>query len=111
MSRLFLKYVSPWTARKDKERHQRVSALRARDGDDCRRCRRALRFDLPRGHDMGPSIEQILPASPGTEESLDNFCLTHRRCNAVSADHTSEVQERVRRKNEAELFAKAKRRA
>lgn len=111
MSRLLLRYVSPWTARKDKERQQRVSLLRARDGDDCRRCRRPLRFDLPGGHDQGPSIEQVLPTPAGGEESLANFCLTHRRCNAVSADNTSEVQERVRRKNEAELFTKAKRRA
>jgi hypothetical protein len=111
MSRLFLRYVSPWTARKNKERQQRVSTLRARDGDDCRRCRRPLRFDLPSGHDLGPSIEQVLPTPPGAKGSLDNFCLTHRRCNADSANNTSEVQERVRRKNEAELFAKAKRRA
>ena len=29
---------------------RRVAQLRQRDGDQCRRCRRPLRFDLPAGH-------------------------------------------------------------
>jgi hypothetical protein len=105
------RYVTPWKFRREQQHLRRVVELRRRDGDDCRRCRRPVRFDLPRGHDLGPSIEQVLPTAVNEEETLDNFCLTHRRCNASGKDVTCEVQERVRRKNEAELFAKAKRRA
>ena len=41
----------------------------------------------------------------------DNLCLTHRRCNAANADNTAEVTDRIRRKQEAELFSKARKRA
>ena len=111
MSRTILaKYVTPWRFRREQE-EQRVHALRGRDGDDCRRCRRPMRFDLPRGHDLGPRVERFGSASPGDEIALESLCLTHGRCNAEGADHTQEVQDRVRRKSEAELFAKARRRA
>jgi hypothetical protein len=102
------RYVNPWKFKRDRAAAERVAALRQRDGEDCRRCRRPLRFDLPEGHDLGPRLE---PFAQGIE-SLDNFCLTHRRCTAeAAADATREVSERVRRHNEAELFAKARKRA
>ena len=47
----------------------------------------------------------------GERAAFDNLCLTHRRCNAVAGDHTAEVTERIRRKQEAELFSKARKRA
>jgi hypothetical protein len=106
MSRtIILRYVNPWKFRRQQEA-ERLRALRNRDGDDCRRCRRAIRFDLTDGHDLGAKVEQILP---GTEE-LDNLCLTHRRCNPEAVDVTREVQERVRRKSEAELFSASRKR-
>jgi hypothetical protein len=71
-----------------------VRALRSRDGDNCARCRRALRFDLPVGHDQGPEIES------------GHLC--HRRCNAGGMDHTGEVADRMRRKAEAALFTKSR---
>jgi len=43
--------------------------------------------------------------------ALEALCLTHRRCNAAGADNTAEVTERARRKNEAELFARSRKRA
>ncbi|MFL6763945.1 MAG: hypothetical protein ACJ8FO_01975 [Sphingomicrobium sp.] len=108
MSFSLARSVIPWS-HKRKERAQRIAELRQRDGDECRRCRRALRFDLADGHDLGPSVEAIAPPSANQAPALDNLCLTHRRCNGEPADLTAEVQERVRRKNEAELFANAKR--
>jgi hypothetical protein len=99
----------PWVARREREREQRLAALRRRDGDDCRRCRRPLRFDLPEGHDRAPVIVGITDGAPGEPQAFDALCLTHRRCNG-EADHTQEVQDRVRRKAEAALFAKPKRR-
>jgi hypothetical protein len=105
-----VRYLNPWKFKREQEQLQRLADLRRRDGDECRRCRRPLRFDLPEGHDSGPRIEQVLPTAPGAEVSLDNLVLCHRRCTAEAADNTREVTERVRRKNEAELFATSRRR-
>jgi hypothetical protein len=99
--------VNPWKFRRQRD-SERVRLLRIRDGEDCRRCRRPMRFDLSDGHDQGASVEQILPETAGGSHDIDNLCLCHRRCNPERADNTQEVQERVRRKNEAELFAKAR---
>jgi 5-methylcytosine-specific restriction endonuclease McrA len=105
------RYVSPWSSKREKERQQRVAELRSRDGDNCRRCRRPLRFDLPAGHEKAPTILNLAETADGEPVAIDNLVLCHGRCNAGDADLTGEVTERVRRKNEAELFAKAKKRA
>ena len=106
------RYVSPWALRKDKRVQQRVAALRQRDGENCRRCRRPIRFDLPPGHDKGPKLESIVPGENGGD-LIENLCLCHGRCNAAGADNTDEVTERIRRKSEAELLSRspAKRRS
>jgi hypothetical protein len=108
---IIARYANPWKYRREQDELQRVAALRSRDGEDCRRCRRPMRFDLPSGHDLGPKVEPIAPIPADDAPALENLCLTHRRCNAEGLDVTREVVERVRRKNEAELFAKAKLRA
>ena len=102
------RYVNPWKFRREQEELQRIAALRTRDGDACRRCRRPMRFDLTTGQDLGPKVETI---APGDMEALDNLCLTHVRCNPQGADNTAVVTDRVRRKNEAELFANSRKRA
>ena len=99
---IIARYVTPWKFRRAQEQLRRIAELRTRDGDDCRRCRRPLRFDLPEGHDLAPKVEPI---------ALDSFCLAHRRCNGEGVDATSEVVDRVRRKSEAELFVKSRKRA
>ena len=99
------KYLNPWMFKREKEQ-QRFEQLRGRDGDNCWRCRRPLRFDLPGGHDQAPTIQSM---AVGTD-SLDNFCLTHRRCVTEAQDRTAEVIERLRRKSEAELLAKSRKR-
>jgi hypothetical protein len=98
-----IKFVAPWKFRRE-QNVQRMKALRMRDGDTCRRCKRELRFDMPDGHDLGAKIEAILPKSAGGTEDLDNLCLTHGRCNAKSGCDTAEVKERARIKHEAALF-------
>jgi hypothetical protein len=105
MSSVIVKFVNPWKFRRDQEA-QRLQALRHRDGDDCRRCRRPMRFDLPSGHDLGPKVE---PISPGTADAIDNLCLTHRRCISEGADHAVEVKERIRRRAEADLLSGSRR--
>jgi hypothetical protein len=104
-----VRYLNPWKFKREQEQ-QRLAELRRRDGDECRRCRRPLRFDLTEGHDSGPKIEQVHPTPHGADVSLDNLVLCHRRCTAEAADSTREVSERVRRKNEAELFASSRKR-
>lgn len=99
-------YLNPWRRKREREAEQ-VRALRDRDGDACARCRRPLRFDLPRGHDAGAKVEPIRSATDG-RATLDNLCLTHGRCNVSGADHTGEVGERIRRRSEAALLGKAR---
>jgi len=99
------RYLNPWGFRRQQEA-ERLLALRQRDGEACRRCRRPIRFDLPAGHDLGFRMERIVPEKAGGTDALDNLCLTHGRCNVKSGDDTVEVMERLRPKREAELFAK-----
>ena len=111
MSTSIARFISPWKYRREQEEAARVRALRQRDGDDCRRCRRPMRFDLPRGHDHGAWVQPIQFGIDVDGAAFDNLCLTHRRCNAAQADNTAEITERIRRKQEAELFSKARKRA
>ena len=89
------KYLNPWMFQREKKR-QRFEQLRQRDGDNCWRCKRSMRFDLPRGHDQAPTIEHIKPKSQGGTMALENLCLCHGRCNWMMADNTPEVKERMR---------------
>ena len=107
---IIARYVTPWKYKRQQRAAERLRALRVRDGDSCARCRRTMRFDLPTGHDQGARVEEIMPTEAGAEPELVNLRLTHLRCNASGIDHTGEVTERIRRKNEAELFAKSKKR-
>ena len=111
MSRSSLaRYLNPWKHRRE-EHERKVAELRQRDGDNCTRCRRPVRFDFPAGHDLGAKIEPMGASS--VADTTEHSCLTHTRCNAQAGDNTAEVQERVRRKSEAALFneARTKRRA
>lgn len=101
------RFLNPWKHRRE-EVKRRVEALRQRDGDACRRCRRPIRFELAQGHDQGARIEAIVCGVEEAEESLANLCLTHGKCNVSGQDHTDEVIERLRPQREAELFAKAR---
>jgi hypothetical protein len=110
MSRTMIaRYLNPWKFKREQER-QRLQALRHRDGDDCRRCRRPMRFDLPAGHDMCPKVEEVVTGPVDDPGQIHNLCLCHRRCNAESADYTAEVKERIRRKAEADLLSRSRRR-
>jgi hypothetical protein len=102
-----IRLLNPWKYRRE-ELRRRVEALRQRDGDTCRRCRRPIRFDRPIGHDLGARIEDVVSGGALGPESIANLCLTHGRCNAGGQDHTDEVFERLRPQREAELFAKAR---
>jgi hypothetical protein len=111
MSSAIVRYLNPWRFKREQQELQRMSELRRRDGDECRRCRRPMRFDLSDGHDLGPRVEQVMTSADSEAPGLDNLCLVHRRCNTEPADFTAEVKERIRRKNEAELFARSRKRA
>lgn len=111
MSSSIARFVSPLKYRREQAEVARVRILRQRDGDECRRCRRPMRFDLPAGHDQGACVQPIQFGLEADGTDFDNLCLTHRRCNAAQADNTAEVSERIRRKQEAELFTRARKRA
>jgi hypothetical protein len=96
------RFLNPWKFRRE-EKARWIAALRDRDGDDCRRCRRPIHFDRPAGHELGARIEQVVP---GLADAFDNLCLTHGRCNAQAGDDTTAVRERLRPKREAELFTR-----
>ena len=104
------RYLNPWKHRRE-EYERKVAELRQRDGDNCTRCRRPVRFDFPAGHDLSAKIEPM--GAIAVADTIEHSCLTHMRCNAQACDNTAEVQERVRRKSEAALFneARTKRRA
>ena len=101
-----VRYLNPWQLKRDRAA-ERIQALRGRDGDNCTRCRRPLRFDLPGGHDQAPKVEPRPAGSDG--QPLDHLCLCHTRCNTGMIDHTSEVAERMQRKAEAELLSRSRR--
>ncbi|HWU92040.1 MAG TPA: hypothetical protein VN106_02195 [Sphingomicrobium sp.] len=109
MNRSLARFVTPWSYRRALTA-ERVQALRSRDGDNCTRCRRPIRFDLTDGHDQGPKIEDVVTPAEGEASDIGNQCLCHGRCNAIGADHTREVQERIRRQNEADLLSRSRRR-
>jgi hypothetical protein len=100
------RYLNPRKFKREQEERRRIAELRGRDGEQCRRCRRPLRFDLPRGHDQAPKVEQLVVHLDGDPVELQQLYLCHARCNTQGVDHTSQVTERVRRNSEAELFAK-----
>jgi 5-methylcytosine-specific restriction endonuclease McrA len=107
MPSLITKFLNPWRYRREL-REERTLALRQRDGENCTRCRRPIRFDLPAGHDQGAKLEQVVSRSAGGTETIDNLCLTHGRCNIKPRDDTAVVLERLRPKREAELLPKAR---
>ena len=108
MSSVIVRYVNPWKYRRE-QNEERVRALRQRDGDTCRRCKRAIRFDLADGHDFGPKVVAIELTVGDEPEDLANLCLTHGRCNAKHGCDTAEVKERARIKHEAALFETSRR--
>jgi hypothetical protein len=89
-----VRFLSSRMLRRDEPK--RLAELRQRDGDNCRRCRRPMGFDLPRGHDQAPSLVPIGSSAPGGRPGIDDWCLCHGRCNGQTVDATSEVQERMR---------------
>ncbi|MEO6361394.1 MAG: hypothetical protein ABIO43_12610 [Sphingomicrobium sp.] len=102
-----IRFINPSKYRREQLR-ARVDVLRERDGDSCRRCRRAIRFDLPVGHDLGARIEDMAGVVEAGGHGIASQFLTHGRCNVGRLDHSDEVAERLRPQREADLFAKAR---
>lgn len=109
MSLSIVRVLNPWKFKRD-QLAKRGAMLRQRDGDHCARCRRPLRFDLPPGHEKCVRVEPKLTGAAEETGDLANLCLNHGRCNRQAGDDTAEVRERVRIKNEAELFTRARER-
>jgi hypothetical protein len=103
MGNSIVRFLNPWKARQEDMRRQ-LDELRRRDGDNCRRCRRPMSFDLPAGHDGAPALVDL----GGGSANLDNLCLCHSRCNAETVDNTVEVEQRMKLRLEAEAAAQSR---
>lgn len=77
-------------------RRKRLKILRARDGDDCWRCHRPMRFAGPPNCGRAATIEHLLPRSKGGTDALANLRLCHVGCNRHLADHEPAQKERMR---------------
>lgn len=86
----------PGWAHKLVKKKRRFAAIRARDGDDCWRCHRPMRFEGPPNCGKAATIEHITPRSKGGTDDLDNLRLCHVGCNRHLADHPPEQKERMR---------------
>ncbi len=103
------RYLRPLASRRDRLLRQQLEAVRERDGENCRRCRRPMRFDLPGDHDSAPRLEPIRSGDNAATAALDNLCLCHRRCNAEPCDMTVEVLERLQQRTPAKTIKGRKR--
>ena len=103
MAASIVTYLNPLSRRREREQRF-VQLLRERDGGECRRCRRPMRFDLLPGHELGARIEQFVHGAAPASGSIDNLCLTHGRCNRKAGHDTREVADRARQKAEIEMF-------
>lgn len=68
--------------------------IATRDGWRCHLCRRRVRADLPGTHQLGPTVDHLLPVRDGGLDEPDNVALAHRRCN-VARGAGGEVQLRL----------------
>jgi hypothetical protein len=103
MANSIVRFLNPWKARQQ-ELQRRLNELRKRDGDNCRRCRRPMSFDLPAGHDSAPALVDL----GGGTSNLDDLCLCHSRCNAETVDNTAEVEQRMKLRLETEAAAQSR---
>lgn len=65
-------------------RHKLCQYLSNRDGGRCHLCGKKVDLKLPsgpRGDDLGPSIDHLVPRSKGGSDELSNLSLTHWACN------------------------------
>ena len=86
----------PWWIARHRKKKVRLAALRARDGDDCWRCGRPMRFEGPPNRGRAATIEHLRPRSQGGTGALDNLRLCHVGCNRHLGAHPPEQKERMR---------------
>jgi hypothetical protein len=79
-----------------REHKRRRAAIRARDGDNCWRCNRPMRFDGPPNCGKAATIEHLLPLALGGTDDLDNLVLCHPGCNRHLGVHPPAHKERMR---------------
>jgi 5-methylcytosine-specific restriction endonuclease McrA len=77
-------------------KRQRLAHLGARDGDDCWRCNRPMRFGGTPNCGKAATIEHLTPLSLGGTWALDNLVLCHVGCNRDLGDRPRAQKERMR---------------
>jgi 5-methylcytosine-specific restriction endonuclease McrA len=77
-------------------RRKRIAALRARDGDNCWRCNRPMRFGAPFNRGKAATVEHVLARALGGTDDLGNLRLCHIGCNRHLGTAPPEQKERMR---------------
>ena len=96
MSKRRPNWFLPGWVHKRLNRHRKFARVRRRDGDDCWRCGRPMRFEGPPNCGKAATIEHVQPLSRGGSWALDNLRLCHVGCNRHLGDRTPEEKERMR---------------
>lgn len=63
-----------------------ISQLGERDGHLCGLCKKPVDMNLSGSHQMGPTIDHIVPVSRGGTNDELNLQLAHRRCNVAKGN-------------------------
>jgi len=64
----------------------RLSDVGDRDGWRCHLCGKKVNPTLSGMHEMGPTVDHLVPVSAGGLDELVNVALAHRRCNTTRRD-------------------------
>lgn len=98
MAKKSAKRFLPWWIRRSLEQRACKAAVRQRDGDNCWRCHRPMRFGPPFNCGKGASVEHLEPLSQGGTWALGNLVLCHVGCNRHLGANTPEQKKRMRLK-------------
>ena len=86
------RYLNPWKHRRE-EHERKVAELRQRDGDNCTRCRRPVRFDFPAGHDLSAKIEPM--GASAVADTIEDKLRIMGRQDPARAHHSHEIHEHL----------------
>ena len=70
--------------------------MRARDGDNCWRCHKPMRFGAPFNVGKAATVEHLLALANGGTWALDNLRLCHQGCNKFLGTYSPDQKERMR---------------
>jgi hypothetical protein len=96
MGRKNLKRFLPWWMKKHLKKRAKIAEIRQRDGDNCWRCHRPMRFGPPYNVGKSATVELKLPKALDGTSALENIVLCHVGCNRHLGANTPEQKQRMR---------------